>query len=122
MSDGVLIAIISSSGALLLAVWATIDRLLQRRQDRKTGRKEQLDRIEQNQDKHDKRLERLEKRSDLQYISLLRLTVMDSDMPMSERLIAGQEYLDMGGNGDVRHFYEHLKAQVNGKDKEADSA
>jgi len=115
MSEGVLVAIISSSGALLLAVWATIDRLLQRRQDRKNGRKEQLDRIEQKQDKQDQRLAKLEQHGDLQYLSLLRLTVMDTDMPMSERLMAGQEYLDRGGNGDVKHFYERLKAEVDAK-------
>ena len=122
MSDGVLIAIITSGGALALAVWNTIDKLLQRKRDKKNGRQEQLDRIEQKQDsieqkqdKQDERLERLEKHSLRQYMSILRLTVMDSDMPMSERLIAGQEYLDLDGNGDVKKYYEHLKAEVDGK-------
>lgn len=115
MSDGVIIAIITSGGALLLAIWATIDRLLQHRQDKKNGRQEQLDRIEQKQDQQDKRLAKLEEHGDLQYLSLLRLTVMDTDMPMSERLMAGQEYLDRGGNGDVKHFYERLKAEVDAK-------
>ena len=119
MSDGVLIAIITSSGALLLAIWATIDRLLQHRQDKKNGRQEQLDRIEQKQDKQDERLEKLEDRSLQQYKSILRLTVIDSDMPMSERLMAGQEYIDLDGNGDVKKFYEHLKAQVDSKEVEA---
>ena len=115
MSDGVLIAIITSGGALALAVWNTIDKLLQRKRDKKNGRQEQLDRIEQKQDKQDERLERLEKHSLRQYMSILRLTVMDSDMPMSERLMAGQEYLDLDGNGDVKKYYEHLKAEVDGK-------
>ena len=115
MSDAGLVAVITSGGALLLAVWNTIDRMIQRRRDRKAGRQEQLDRIEKKQDDQDKKLERLEKHSDLQYLSLLRLTVMDSDMPMSERLMAGQEYIDRGGNGDVRHFYERLKAEVDAK-------
>ena len=95
MSDGVLIAIITSAGALSLAIWATVDRLLQHRQDKKNGRQEQLDRIEkkqdsieQKQDQTDKRLAKLEEHGDLQYLSLLRLTVIDSDMPMYERLIA----------------------------------
>ncbi len=116
MSDGVIIAIITSGGALLLAIWATVDRLLQHRQDKKNGRQEQLDRIEKKQDQQDSRLAKLEEHGDLQYQSLLRLTVMDSDMPMSERLMAGQEYIDRGGNGDVRHFFEALKARVDSKE------
>ncbi len=45
-----------------------------------------------------------------QYLSILRLTIMNDQLPLSERIIAGEEYLKEGGNGDVRHFYEeHLK-------------
>ena len=114
MSDGVLAAVITSIGALALAVWNTVDRLLQRRQEKKTGRQEQLDRMEQKIDEQAARLEKVEQHNDLQYLSLLRLTVMDSDMPMSERLIAGKEYLARGGNGDVKKFYEELERKVNG--------
>lgn len=114
MSDGVLVAIITSGGALVMAIWNSIDRLIQRRQEKKAGRKEQLDRMEHKMDDQGKRLKTVEDRTDLLYLSMLRLTVMDSDMPMSERLIAGQEYIDRNGNGDVKKFYEHLKAQVNG--------
>ena len=42
-----------------------------------------------------------------QYLSILRLTVMSTDMPISERIIAGQQYIDLGGNGDVKKFYEN---------------
>ena len=115
MSDGVVIAIITSSASLLLAVVNGVIAALQRRAQKKSGRQEQLDRIEQNQNDQSKRLDKLEQHGELQYMSLLRLTVMDSDMPMSERLIAGQEYLDRKGNGDVKKFYEHLKAEVDAK-------
>ena len=43
-----------------------------------------------------------------QYLSILRLTVMSPEMPVSERLIAGKKYIDAGGNGDVKHYYETL--------------
>ena len=43
-----------------------------------------------------------------QYLSILRLTVMSPEMPISERLIAGKKYIDAGGNGDVKHYYENL--------------
>ena len=114
MSDGVLAAVITSIGALLLAVWNTVDRIIQRRQEKKTGRQEQLDRMEQKIDAQGKRLEKAEQHNDLQYLSLLRLTVMDSDMPMSERLVAGKDYLHRGGNGDVKKYYEELERKVNG--------
>lgn len=50
-----------------------------------------------------------------QYMAILRLTVMSQEMPVSERLIAGKKYIDLGGNGDVKAFYyekllpEHTK-------------
>ena len=108
MSDGVIVAIITSSASLLLAVVNGVIAALQRRQHKKSGTEVRLDNIE-------KKVDKLAEHNDLQYLSLLRLTVMDTDMPMSERLIAGQEYLDRGGNGDVKHFYERLKAEVDAK-------
>lgn len=45
-----------------------------------------------------------------QYMAILRLTVMSENLPLSERIKAGQEYLDKDGNGDVKAYYEeHLK-------------
>lgn len=43
-----------------------------------------------------------------QSLSILRLTVMNNEMPISERLIAGKKYIDRHGNGDVKHYYEQL--------------
>ena len=45
-----------------------------------------------------------------QYMAILRLTVMSENLPLSERIKAGQEYIDKDGNGDVKLYYEeHLK-------------
>lgn len=41
-----------------------------------------------------------------QYLSLLRLTIMSSEMPIGERIVAGHKYLERGGNGDVKKFLE----------------
>lgn len=41
-----------------------------------------------------------------QYMAILRLTIMSENIPLSERILAGKEYLENGGNGDVRHYYE----------------
>ena len=43
-----------------------------------------------------------------QYLAILRLTTMYRDMPISERIIAGQKYIELGGNGDVKKYYEQL--------------
>lgn len=47
-----------------------------------------------------------------QHLAILRLTIMNSEMPISERVIAGQKYIKDGGNGDVAAYYreylEHL--------------
>ena len=49
-----------------------------------------------------------------QYLSILRLTLMSPDVPISERIIAGDKYIKAGGNGDCKHYYfdllkEHTK-------------
>lgn len=43
-----------------------------------------------------------------QYLSLLRLTIMSEDMPISERIIAGDRYIKLGGNGDVKKYYQQM--------------
>ena len=45
------------------------------------------------------------------YLSSLRLTIMSNEMPLGERIIAGQKYIDEGGNGEVKTFVnEELNA------------
>ena len=39
----------------------------------------------------DKKLDKMQKHQDEQYLSILRLTIMSEEMPMSERLIAGKK-------------------------------
>ena len=43
-----------------------------------------------------------------QYLSILRLTIMAEDMPISERIIAGDKYIKLGGNGDVKKYYQQM--------------
>lgn len=43
-----------------------------------------------------------------QYMAILRLTVMSDNIPLSERIIAGKEYLDNDGNGDVQKYYDEV--------------
>lgn len=47
-----------------------------------------------------------------QYKAILRLTVTADHMPMSERLLAGKEYVEeLGGNGDIKKLYKELQKQ-----------
>ncbi len=54
-----------------------------------------------------KRLEQVEKHQHNDYLGMLRLTIMSEEMPMGERLKAGEEYVKEGGNGEVKARY-HL--------------
>ena len=60
--------------------------------------------------KLDANMNTLMKRDESQYKAILRLTITADHMPVSERLMAGKEYVEeLHGNGDVKHIYEELK-------------
>lgn len=50
------------------------------------------------------------KHDNAQYLAILRLTITNEGMPISERLKAGEEYIEKGGNGDVSKLYMELKS------------
>lgn len=43
-----------------------------------------------------------------QYLSILRLIIVEENMPISERIIAGDKYIKKGGNGDVKKYYQQM--------------
>ena len=43
-----------------------------------------------------------------QYLAILRLTVMNAEMPIEERIEAGREYEKNGGNGKVKEYYKKM--------------
>lgn len=51
------------------------------------------------------RLDRMEQYQHNDYMSTLRLTIMSEEMPMEERLAAGEKYVSEGGNGAVKARY-----------------
>ena len=53
-------------------------------------------------------IKRMKEHDDEQYLDILRLTIMNDNMPISERIIAGKKYIDRGGNGDVKKYYENF--------------
>lgn len=42
------------------------------------------------------------------YLSIKRLEIISHEMPLSERIKAGEKYIKYGGNGEVKHKYEEL--------------
>lgn len=63
-----------------------------------------------NNKKLEEKVDKLAEHDKEQYLSLLRLTIMSNEMPIGERIVAGQKYLDLDGNGDVKKF---LKEKFN---------
>lgn len=49
-------------------------------------------------------IEELKQHSHENYLGIKRLTIMSHDMPLGERIIAGNDYLNEGGNGDVKQY------------------
>lgn len=58
--------------------------------------------------KWDKWVEEQREHSLDNYLSIKRLTIMSHEMPLSERIAAGEKYIKYGGNGEVKHKYEEL--------------
>ena len=42
------------------------------------------------------------------YLSIKRLTIMSREMPLSERIAAGDKYIKYGGNGEIKKKYDEL--------------
>ena len=57
------------------------------------------------------KVDKLVEHDEDQYLSILRLTVMSEEMPISERIIAGDKYVKKGGNGEVKKYYEKMLAE-----------
>ena len=57
-------------------------------------------------------IKELKEHSHENYLGIKRLTVMSHDMPIGERIVAGNDYIKAGGNGEVKHYIEdelHIK-------------
>lgn len=46
------------------------------------------------------------------YLNQLRITIMSCDMPLEERVKAGEKYISLGGNGEVKHRYRDLLEEL----------
>ena len=46
------------------------------------------------------------------YLSILRLIIVTEAIPLSERIVAGDRYISLGGNGAVKAVYEKLLKEL----------
>ena len=53
-----------------------------------------------------KEIDELKKHQRENYMQTLRLVIMSEEIPLEERIKAGDDYIKEGGNGAIRHFYE----------------
>ena len=98
-----IICAVLGSSALTAVVNAVVG-AIQKKRGNATTQEEHLGEI-------DKKLDKMQTHQNEQYLAILRLTIMSEEMPMAERLIAGEKYKKMGGNGDVKKFLHQLEAQ-----------
>ena len=48
---------------------------------------------------------------------ILKMAVVSEEMPLVERIHAGEEYLDLGGNGAVKKKYNHLVEEYEAREE-----
>lgn len=57
------------------------------------------------------KVDNMAKDNEEQHCDILRLTLYEGNLPISERIIAGDRYLKKGGNGAAKKYYENLLAE-----------
>lgn len=58
--------------------------------------------------KLEEKVDKLVENDNDQYLSILRLTIFEENLPLSERIIAGDKYMRKGGNGDTKKYYQQM--------------
>ena len=64
-----------------------------------------------------KKIETIDRHQCENYLTTLRLTICSEEIPLEERIAAGDKYVKLGGNGAVKHKYEELIKQLDEKEK-----
>lgn len=57
------------------------------------------------------KIETCERHTKENYLRSLQLVIMSSEMPLEERLKAGEEYVSRGGNGEIKAKYKVLQQE-----------
>lgn len=59
----------------------------------------------------DKRLDEIEKHTRENWLQCLKLTIVNDDIPIEERLRAGEDYVAGDGNGEIKAHYKLLQKE-----------
>ena len=70
-----------------------------------------LDRLE---DKYDEMNDTLKQNT----LYILKMSVLSDDMPLVDRIKAGELYVSLGGNGTIRKKYEHLLEEYEARERD----
>ncbi len=54
------------------------------------------------------KVEKVEEHTTENYMNELRIIIMSEEMPLGERLQAGEKYVALNGNGEIKQKYKHL--------------
>lgn len=63
------------------------------------------------------KINKIDKYNKENWLALQKLTLMNPEMPMSERIAAGKLYVDHGGNGDCKAYLHQLLEENGIEDK-----
>lgn len=66
--------------------------------------------------KWDKWVDEKDKHDRENYLAILRLNIISEEMPLSERVAAGDKYIKLNGNGEVKIKYEKLLKILEGSE------
>lgn len=93
MTEGVIILLL---GELFSIIGLLVTNIVQNKSHKKEIREE---------------LKELKEHQTENYLGVLRLTVVSEEMPIPERIIAGEKYIKAGGNGEVKKLYQKMLAE-----------
>lgn len=70
--------------------------------------------LERLEDKYDEMNEAIKENT----IYVLRMAVLSEEMPLIDRIHAGEEYVKLGGNGTIKKKYQHLLEEYEAREEE----
>ena len=76
-----------------------------------------LRKTEEKYDKIEEKFEMINKTMRTNTIHLLKIAVLDENLPLTDRIHAGEEYIALGGNGFIKKKYEKLLEEYEQKYK-----
>ncbi len=70
--------------------------------------KKDLSELHAKNDYIQQKVEKVEEHTTENYMNELRIIIMSEEMPLGERLQAGEKYVALNGNGEIKQKYKHL--------------